>query len=362
MHRYDLPFGIAHWALMGFMLISSLVPTFASPAPASAAGDCTVPAASAAVDATELQFLQQLNVYRAANNAPAVEQSGSLRVAATWMSLDQAKRNTMPPDHVDTLGRSIATRFADCGYTGFQGTFAFWENICCGGTNNVDTADEVFNVWKNSPQHNEAMLRPNVKFVGVARECTAAKCYWTLTLGTNPSGTTDVIPAGAAIPPGPVGGPLPPVEVPPGPVGAPPPGGAGNPVTGQLVQQGANGENVTAIQYLLRHAGAEIEIDGDFGPQTSQLLKEFQAKSGLPTDGIVGPETWNKLWVTVQQGDLGDPVSAAQTLLVWHALDISVDGDFGPVTDGAVRTFQTRKNLVIDGQVGPQTWTALVNK
>lgn len=38
---------------------------------------------------------------------------------------------------------------------------------------------------------------------------------------------------------------------------------------------------------------------------------------------------------------------------------VVVDGDFGPQTARAVRSFQARKGLVVDGLVGQQTWGAL---
>jgi peptidoglycan hydrolase-like protein with peptidoglycan-binding domain len=37
-----------------------------------------------------------------------------------------------------------------------------------------------------------------------------------------------------------------------------------------------------------------------------------------------------------------------------------VDGDFGPKTDAMVREFQRRKGLVVDGIAGALTWGALL--
>ncbi len=44
---------------------------------------------------------------------------------------------------------------------------------------------------------------------------------------------------------------------------------------------------------------------------------------------------------------------------LWGGSPIPVDGDFGPVTDSALRSYQTRMSLVVDGVVGPQTWGSL---
>ncbi len=132
-------------------------------------------------------------------------------------------------------------------------------------------------------------------------------------------------------------------------------------MTVPTVRVETSGEIATTIQYLLRyHGAADLEVDGYFGPVTEQAVKDFQTNNSLPADGVVGQRTWAALFVNVQQGDQGDAVLAVQSQLAARGYEIAVDGDFGPQTDGFVRDFQTEKSLIVDGIVGPQTWTALV--
>jgi peptidoglycan hydrolase-like protein with peptidoglycan-binding domain len=50
-----------------------------------------------------------------------------------------------------------------------------------------------------------------------------------------------------------------------------------------------------------------------------------------------------------------------QYLLNAHGSTLTVDGDFGPATRGAVVAFPTSKGLTADGIVGPNTRQALVS-
>lgn len=38
-----------------------------------------------------------------------------------------------------------------------------------------------------------------------------------------------------------------------------------------------------------------LTVDGDFGPRTENAVKAYQKKNGLGADGIVGPATWDKI-------------------------------------------------------------------
>ena len=73
---------------------------------------------------------------------------------------------------------------------------------------------------------------------------------------------------------------------------------------------------VKAIQFLLRARGLySLQPDGIYGAQTMRAVKTFQLKRGLTVDGVVGPQTWPHLVVNLRRGARGDYVRAAQTLL-----------------------------------------------
>ena len=62
-----------------------------------------------------------------------------------------------------------------------------------------------------------------------------------------------------------------------------------------LAKLGDNSSYVKDLQGMLINKDAKIDADGAFGPKTEQAVKEFQAKVGLPVNGIICPDTVNKL-------------------------------------------------------------------
>jgi peptidoglycan hydrolase-like protein with peptidoglycan-binding domain len=59
------------------------------------------------------------------------------------------------------------------------------------------------------------------------------------------------------------------------------------------------------------------------------------------------------------RGDRGDDVAAWQQQLNGIGFALVVDGDFGPATEAATRSFQRDAGLVADGIVGPRTRAAM---
>lgn len=68
------------------------------------------------------------------------------------------------------------------------------------------------------------------------------------------------------------------------------------PFPGRVMGNGDNGGDVAAAQDQLAHRGWTISVDGDFGPQTEDVVRSFQSEKGLTVDGLIGPDTWNALW------------------------------------------------------------------
>lgn len=67
------------------------------------------------------------------------------------------------------------------------------------------------------------------------------------------------------------------------------------------IMEGSEGDDVMLLQTILRGLGLKgkdkkaLTIDGEFGPNTSYALRSFQESHAIEVDGIAGPVTWGRL-------------------------------------------------------------------
>ena len=142
---------------------------------------------------------------------------------------------------------------------------------------------------------------------------------------------------------------------------------------------GSTGDEVRKMQNRLKELGyLKGSADGDFGAATESAVKSFQAQNGLAVDGKAGTATLNKLYsanakkapanvtntpkptatpfTSFKHGDTGAEIKRMQTRLKELGyLNGKADGDFGDATEAAVRYFQQRNNLTVDGKAGQKT-------
>lgn len=164
---------------------------------------------------------------------------------------------------------------------------------------------------------------------------------------------------------------------------------------GGMLSPGMQGDAVRELQEFLNNegftddAGRTLGTDGKFGRRTLEALRSYQRGNEIPADGVVGPQTFALMFERVtdapapeiippvappspstihdrvlggnyiRPGDNGDEVRQLQEFLNYVGAGpvggIAVDGDFGPQTRNALRSYQRINGLNPDGIVGPQT-------
>jgi predicted chitinase/peptidoglycan hydrolase-like protein with peptidoglycan-binding domain len=180
--------------------------------------------------------------------------------------------------------------------------------------------------------------------------------------------------AGAA----PVPAPSQPATEPPAPAMTPP--AVADLAGDRIFQVGDEGPVVRAVQLALARLGYPLRGSGSFADATLRAVTDFQRKRGLEIDGQVGLETAKAIDRALAEmrpespagavadlvgdrilrtGDAGSTVQAVQLGLARLGYPLKGTGNFGPATEQAVRDFQTRRGLEIDGEVGAETAKAI---
>ena len=190
-----------------------------------------------------------------------------------------------------------------------------------------------------------------------------------------------------------------------------------------VVKKGTKGEGAKWVQWELREAGFDqafsyngkkygaVEIDGEIGPIGDAAIRSFQSIMKLTVDGMVGPGTrkvmkenttnivnpvvqetpkqsvqvqqpvteqpvvktnpYKEPTVTIKKGSKGEGVKWMQWELIEAGYGkkfqynkvkynpVEVDGQAGDITDAAIRSFQKKSKLTVDGLAGKATRTAL---
>lgn len=165
--------------------------------------------ASALYDNEAQTFLGLINNYRAQNNIGALSIDASLQDSANWMSNDMltgcvAGKYTC--SHTDSTGRAFDQRLRDFGYPAGT-TASAGENLAWGFNGGATTAQQVIDLWKNSPGHRANMLGSSYVAISISRSCNAGDCAWVTDFGSrvvkpyNPTPTPvpPIIPASGSI-------------------------------------------------------------------------------------------------------------------------------------------------------------------
>ena len=62
----------------------------------------------------------------------------------------------------------------------------------------------------------------------------------------------------------------------------------------------------------------KITVDGDFGPKTESAVKAFQKKTGLTVDGVVGKNTWMVMGILNTDNSENGEIQSALEILKYH--------------------------------------------
>lgn len=133
-----------------------------------------------------------------------------------------------------------------------------------------------------------------------------------------------------------------------------------------------------------------VPIDGNEGSRTTEALRAYQERRGLPVTGVADQPTWEALYedylisleeeappagfspfpnepkdYSLKPGDEGFPISAVQHMLeeisvFYPFTPVKITGIYDEATHDAISEVQVRYLLPVTGEVDKLTWNALV--
>ncbi len=190
-------------------------------------------------------------------------------------------------------------------------------------------------------------------------------------------------------------------------------------VTYPVLAIGSTSETVSQLQATLKLLGFyQGAVDGTYSESTQAAVTRFQIATGLAADGIAGAATWRKLLPSPEDVAIGNsqpdiatpPADVSPTVeptaestaeepveftveTESPAADVlsgpptlrpnvegsavaqlqreltqlgyysgPIDGEYGELTQAAVKQFQVDQQLEVDAVVGPSTWDALTRE
>ncbi len=82
------------------------------------------------------------------------------------------------------------------------------------------------------------------------------------------------------------------------------------------MKRGATGAAVKELQELLNANGADLVVDGQFGPKTEAAVRTYQEQKGLSVDGVAGTDTMGALNGTEGTGESNNPDASGGSDLI----------------------------------------------
>ena len=136
-----------------------------------------------------------------------------------------------------------------------------------------------------------------------------------------------------------------------------------------MASLGDEGKDIEEMQKRLHELDYLEKITGTFDEATEDAIKDFQEKNELVVDGMVGSQTKAVLYsedavpFSLSKGSEGEDVLMyQQRLFELGYLSTEPDGKYGKDTVQAVKRFQERNDIIVDGHIGPATREALMDK